>query len=162
MRTGLMSALLRTGDVEVVVVVVVVAGRGGVEELDEVARRASAEAAPAEGAAEVLNGCLDEHTPHAAVVVVDIDALDAAMLPSCKFWIMLLLLLPAECWRCFVVRRRAWRAADAMAWLPVLLLAAVMSMQQLVLGCDGCDGKKALDSDTEEKERRTVSDLEII
>ena len=116
-----MSALLRTGCVSDAVDGVVADGGAAKaeEELDEGA--ASAEAAPAEAVAEVLNGCLAEHTPHAAVAVVVVAVDVRAMLPSCKFWIMLLL-MP----RCLLERRSAWRAAAVMAWLPVLLLAAVI------------------------------------
>lgn len=113
-----MSALLRTGCVDDGVVVVADAAKAE-DELDE--DPASAEAAPAEAVAEVLNECLAEHTPHAAVVVVVVAVDVRVMLPSCKFWIMLVL-MP----RCLVERRSAWRAAAVMAWLPVLLLAAVI------------------------------------
>lgn len=69
-----------------------------------------------------------EHTPHA-----DVDAKDAADVELdngfWKFWIM-----PG----CLLVLglRRAERAAEAMAWLPVLLLPAAIRMDAASsLGC---------------------------
>lgn len=106
---------------------------GAKAELDEVA--ASGEATSAMETADVLNAwCLDEHTPHAPVADVDVCEVLDAMLPSWKFWIM----LPEACRCCLLWRRTAWRAADAMARLPVLLvLAAAMCTTAAAARCGG-------------------------
>lgn len=99
-------------------------GGGGVADAADVEAVASRWDEAGEGTAvEVLNECLDEHTPHVddderadaeGVAVVLVDR------PLWKFWIM-------PCWLLDDRRDKAERAADAMAWLPLLLLPAAMT-----------------------------------